>query len=559
MKTSRWIASLFASLAVTACAAGPDDGEGTVCEDGKCDGLPFADQLQGREDPIAKFLRGLHESGVIDDKGVYHAAKAGSVAPAGDPLFYQKLVTGLTTEQGCRENSLVTYTLTDDLIGDTIFPRIIATVCADNELVANQFIATLGGETEDGDVALDELEFFAWDNTLQRYSFYKTELGARDGQLKVAVSPAECTKCHLDAHDTNAAAMPMLPIMNELTKPWTHWNAGPGGNSESFQVPDSLRGKKNWTKYGENAVGAASRFEKVIRDANATRITPARSKTLFRPAKLDEAMGLIRPVFCDEQVNYVSELATGEITTDAFVSPGLKAAYRGIQSTWPWAWFNNDTVTLPAVADDQRLFVIPVRGVADVTFEAQLYSILTPNAILAVRALDWKKPMGSTFRCNLWKDAFAAFADKPPALTGRNRDAVKVLFDEIMKHGGMSTRSLADGKVIAIADADTDGEALKAAVAAGTVPSSCGKFCEVTLDAYGTMLDSYLRGLSAPAKRAELLAERDRRICAVVKEVEPAAGHTDHGPQSLYPNKPSFIRIDGAGKVVDTVPASCRE
>ena len=45
-------------LAASACGtSAPDDGE--ICEAGHCDGLPFAEQLKGRQDPIAQFLRGL--------------------------------------------------------------------------------------------------------------------------------------------------------------------------------------------------------------------------------------------------------------------------------------------------------------------------------------------------------------------------------------------------------------------------------------------------------------------------------------------------------------------
>src|SRR5258706_360938 len=198
------------ALLVLATACGvtdvPGDDEPQVCEAGHCDTLPFADQLKGRQDPIAKFYQSLLDQKIIDAKGVYHADLANGVEPADNPLFYQKLLTGLTTMRG-------------------------------------------------------------------------------------------------------------TPIMNELPKPWRHWNAGEGSVSESFVVPDSLKGKPNWEKYGATAA-AASRFEKVIRDANANRVTPARSKQLFKPAKLDDAMGLIRPLFCDEQVNYVSELNTGEVTVD---------------------------------------------------------------------------------------------------------------------------------------------------------------------------------------------------------------------------------------------------
>jgi len=552
--------ALTISVGLFACASeepAPDDSG--ICEIGKCDTLPFADQLKGREDPISKFLRGLHDSKVIDDKGVFHGSKAGAIAPTDDPQFYGKLLDGLATVQGCNKNATIAYALADDLISgnsDQIYPRLISTVCSDTEAVTNAFVATLGEVAPDIDV--NRLEFFAWDPTAQKYSFYATEdLG--DGNLQIEVDPARCSKCHTTPLATDPVGMPRLPIMNELTKPWTHWAAGEGGVSESFLVPASLEGMPTWEKY-KKTIGAASRLEKAIRDANALKITPARGKQLFRPAKLPEVMGLIRPLFCDEQVNYATELATGEIATDVFVSGGTKGAFRAIQSTWPYAWFNNDNVSLPPTADAaQRVFMVPVRGVADQTFEAQLTSALSPAHVLALRALDYKKPVFSDARCQLWKDALEKFADAPPALTGRNRDAIKVVFEEIMKLGGMSTRNLAAGKFIALDDATPAKlEALKKAVAAGTVPTTCGAggFCEVDAAGFGGLLETYVSGIT----RNQTLTERDRRVCKVHEEVPAAGDHQQHQESGPFiSNDPSFIRLDGANPSgISTIPASCQ-
>ncbi len=548
----------LAILAASCATEETEPGDDTACEEGHCDGLPFADQLKGREDPVGKWLRSLHDAKVIDTKGVYHGSKANKVAPADDPQFYGKLLDGLITVQGCKKGSLINYALADDLItgnADQIYPRLISTVCSDTEAVANAFVATLGDPAPD--INVDDLEMFAWDATAQKYFFYATkDIG--DGNLQVEVDPSRCGKCHTTTLDVDPINMPRLPIMNEMTKPWTHWNAGEGGVSESFLVPQSLDGMPTWEKY-RKTVGAASRFEKVVRDANALRVAPARAKSLFRPAKLEETMGLIRPLFCDEQVNYATELATGEITIDAFVSGGTKGAFRSVQSTWPYTWFNNDNVSLPATASaDQRVFMVPVRGVAEITYEAQLYSVLSPAHILALRALDYKKPAFSDLRCNLWKTALTAFAAKPPALTGRNRDAVKVVFEEIMKLGGMSTRNLASGKFIALDDAtEAKTKALKEAVAAGTIPTSCGTggFCEVDAAGFGGLLETYVLGIT----RASALAERDRRVCKVHETVQAAGAHKAQATSGAkVSNDPSFIRLDGTNPSgISTIPANC--
>ncbi len=565
MTRTHWLLGLSVGLLVASasCADEAPAPDG-ICEAGKCDGLPFLVQLKGREDPIAKWLRSLGETGVIDTAGVYHADKAGEVAPAGDPLFYAKLLGGIATVQGCSPSSLVNYALSDDLIsGDPskVFPRLVSTVCADGEQVSNAFVATLGAPDETGDLDLTDLEMFAWDATQQKYSFYATSADA-DGNLQLEVEPARCAECHLTPRDVDPIGMPRLPIMNELTKAWTHWEAGSGGVSESFHVPASVKGQPKWERFGVTNVAAASRLEKVIRDANALRVTPARAKQLFRPAKLDEAMALIRPLFCDEQVNYVSELATGEISIDAVVAGGIKGAYRGIQSQWTFPWFNNDTVQLPIAAGDQQVFMVPVRGVADLTFETQLQGILSPVHMLAVRALDWKRPALSAFRCDLWRNARKQFATKPPTLTGRNRDAVKVLYEEIMKLNGMSTRGIASGKFVVLDLAsETTVKLVKEAIAAGSVPTTCrsasANFCETDAMGFGGLLQAYV-DFAESQVRSELIKERDRRVCNVVNDVEPAGTHKDFGRGIRIPNHPSFFSIaPGATTGTATVPQGC--
>jgi len=561
MDNRPWIGlSLGLALVATACGVTEPDTD-QVCEAGKCDGLPFTDQLKGRQDPIGVFLQSLVDAKVIDASGVYHADRAGEVAPAQDPLFYAKLLSGVARVQNCADSSLLTFALSDDLItGDVgnTFPRVVAAPCGDSDAVGNAFVATIG-PADDGDVDFENLEMFAWDATAQKYVFYATTPKA-GGNLKFEVEPVRCGGCHTTAHDVDPIAMPRIPIMNELTKPWSHWNAGTGGVSDSFTVPTSLEGKPNWERFGGSKVTAASRFEKIIRDASALRVAPARSKNLFRPAKLEEAMGLLRPLFCDEQVNYVSELNTGEISVDALVSGGIKGVFRSVSATWPYSWYNNDNIQLGSTTEDQRLFVMPVRGMAEITYEAQLQAALSPAHVLALRALDYKHAAFSKFRCDLWRNAWTAFQSKAPALTSRNRDAVKVLFDEIMKQGGMSTRDLASGAFIALDDATAaKAKALRDAIAAGNVSADCATtgFCQIDADGFGKLLEAYVMAIKE--NRAELQAERDRRVCAVNESVKGAGTHTvDESGDARISNFPSFMKIfTGQATGVSTIPESC--
>ena len=50
-----------------------EDSTEQPCDEGKCDGLPFLEQLNGRNDPIAQWFRAQAEQGNIDPDGKYSA------------------------------------------------------------------------------------------------------------------------------------------------------------------------------------------------------------------------------------------------------------------------------------------------------------------------------------------------------------------------------------------------------------------------------------------------------------------------------------------------------
>jgi hypothetical protein len=124
----------------------------------------------------------------------------------------------------------------------------------------------------------------------------------------------------------------------------------------------------------------------------------------------------------------------------------------------------------------------------------------------------------------------------------------------------MSTRGLASGK-FAVMDlaSDTTIAQLKEQIAAGSIPTTCregvNNICETDANGFGELLQAYI-DVAESAPRDELLKERDRRVCNVVNEVEPAV--TANGRGIRIPNHPSFFMVlPGASTGTRTVPTGC--
>jgi hypothetical protein len=538
-------------LAASCAASDTDSGE---CADGRCD-----DFTGGSEDPIAHWLRIAREQGVLDSKLVLHLDRLDELDVAlpevtGEATLYGKLLAGVAALQGCPPDSIVNYAISDELITRLVhrpFPRLVSTVCADRDEVADFFMATLGRPDASGDIELRDLELFAWDRQARRYRFYATNhLGGN--RVEVEIEPARCQQCHRTPLDTDPVGMPMLPIMNELTKPWPHWDPGLGGVAESFHVPASLADRPNWRRFGVELVGAASRLESVIRRAMVTRIGPARAIDLRQPYQTEAAMGLLRPLFCDEQVNFASEINTGLAPPDLLVDGGIRAMFAELQqSPWPWGWFNDDFVALAPTTPDRRIFMAPVRGVAEVGFEQLLTRgsrpVLTPTQVLQVKALDWHAPVLSRFRCGLWKDALERFGLEPPDVGGseRNRDAIPILFDLIMQIDGLPL-SGREGELLSLERAtDAAVRDLAEALRSGKFPRGCDAsgFCAVDLPTFGGMIDAHVRRLGTPAARDELLAERRWRVCHALERVVGAGDHARFSGGERISSTPSYLRL----------------
>jgi hypothetical protein len=122
-----------------------------------------------------------------------------------------------------------------------------------------------------------------------------------------------------------------------------------------------------------------------------------------------------------------------------------------------------------------------------------------------------------------------------------------------MQRAGMSTRGIASGTFVAIGDAnEANVTAMKAAIASGNIPKTCGEFCEVDAMGFGDALDAYVTSITS--QRSELLSERDRRVCKVIEQVDGVGAHADHGSDARIANEPSFVRIPSDGPNLDTKP-----
>jgi hypothetical protein len=511
--------SLAASVAAacTVAPAGPGD-----CADGKCDEAGVNSQLAGRADPIARYLSGTP----IDDAGVVAAD-------------YRAVLFGIAAQEGCGMDTIRTFVVSDDLVtGGEPFPRIVSTICSTDRTRAHRFFISAAFEdsAQPGEIDTRSIEMFAWDPEAQLYRFYETFPLDAAGKIRVDPSPTRCMQCHLTPSDLAPVGMPMTPIMNELTQPWTHWNVknnrGEGFEPHQFTVPERALKSRSWAEVVQPFLAPAASFEAIVRDGHAE-VAQVRVKTRTAAPTVDSVMAMLRPLFCDEQVNYVSEdLQSGVILSSAVVDRGLANMILKIQpNNWPYAWLNGEKLrlTVPGSAD-QTLEQVPVRGNAAVSTELTLMSrrALSPEQVLRVRALDWQTPVASAFRCELWTQAGARFAAEPPDLSAfpSIAAALPAVLDQILTLGPRRIVSPDPAKFVALGAATADGvAALANGLAAGSLTEDCGAGgagpCLLTLGQLAGTIDAHVKSFEDAQARPRLFEARDLRICQVLEQVRP--------------------------------------
>lgn len=569
-----------ASLLLLSTISCADDSGANDCVGDKCDVLAdFGSRLDGREDPIAKFLRTLDVSSnsrVTADFGTFAA--------------------GIAEMQGCGEASWKSFIISDAIVVGDNFPRVVSTVCSDSPSKASEFfIAASFKDPTEEDIDVQRLEMFAWDARARKYRFYET-IPVDEGTIEVKLDPQRCTGCHLTPDQIPNGGMHMTPIMNELTQPWSHWNSevpmfsdtGIPFRNHDFVTPEEVRTGDDFTRFARERAGAAQELEAIIREGH-DRVAGARSRE--KRQTTDDwgvAMNLMRPLFCEEQVNYTTEdFGTGLVRVSALIPGGIREAFRAERpDNWPWDWLNNDgeRVRLPSTASVAPLGMLPVRGNADIAFEGRLMTpkltaVLTPSQVLQIRALDWKQPVFSEFRCGLWIDAFQRFETTPPKIAASTKvnETMRELYKQILVIDDVAIDSGDPVTFVSLAVADDASvAALAEALRSDSLPSTCGSdavACRANMDTFGDQLHTYVNSLlngDADTVRTQLMKERDERLCHVQKFVgaapalpefscaeEPAeetsfAGSKDSGadiPDDDPQGVESRLEVAGAGAI----------
>jgi hypothetical protein len=576
--STRWLGgAMIVACAVPACTGSDDEADsGTMCVGGKCDAASegAADLLEGTNDPVGKALLAMatgetpiarlptdeeldvdaiREAGGPDAvRAIAIEAEALEGFPAGT-AGYLALLHGVAQANCADRNAVQTFVIADDLVGDGPAPRVIAATCpTDTRKASNAFLA-LSFLGDDGDVDAHAIEAFGWDETSRINKFYRSiPLEGSDEGILMLLNPEElegdvggCLDCHrgpADVSESLAGHVPAFPIMNEIVEPWSHWNAEPGFSSQMFDVPrasempryQALTTKADGNIDSGDWLAGADRFELIIREGFA-QVVKQRRRLLKDPADTQLALSFLRPLFCEEQVNYSSEVGvSGELALGTVIDEGIRRSITAanIGATWPWATGTEARVLVaPAASQAEALELVPMRGQSAIAWEESLVTALqkymSPQESLQIRALDWKTPVFSDFRCGL----FESTAEAPAALgtVADNHAAMKGLLGQMMTlPGGVPLRAKNPANIVVLDD-PARAEALATDLEAGTVPLvECSKgsecdyavcestgYCEMNLWAFGERIDDYVRDQQNADGRSALQAARRERLCRV--------------------------------------------
>jgi hypothetical protein len=459
-----------------------------MCDGDRCDAVDDREQLlqelDGFADPISAVLRNA-----VRDDGTL-------------PGDYQSILDGLRAELDCAQDQQHSFVV---LSNESFNPKAVFTNCTSDPQKASRAFVLLPSLSPDRDVEPGLVHMAGWDDEAGRYRRYAT-FPADDGGMHINIEPGFCLDCHGGPRELSS----WQPLMNEMTNPWSQWNAEPGFASHAFDeyLADDVSAA---VVFGDvtraDLLDSASNLEPVIR-AGIDRFTGARLRARERAADIDKALALLQPAFCDETINFASEIhRTGEVRSAAVVDDAFRTLLPRAGAAGSWSFLSDTTMRLPEPDQDQaNLTLFAVRGESTVQAELALVSrgVLSATDLLRVRALDYSRPVLSQFRCDLFDagaeriragaldEAIAALGDD-----ASNADLVPLLLAELLaiesNEGPLDLMSR--GEIYSIADADHP------EAASWLTADQLGDALQQTIDAANrTDLDKTRRALACEVK-----------------------------------------------------------
>lgn len=480
------LAAVVAASGCAAEAAHEPDCRGDRCES-SADREALVAELEGFGDPVSAFLR--------------EAVRAdGSLA--GD---YRAVLDAVGADVGCSADTERSFVV---LTNEALNPKTVFTRCSADPQAASRFFVALPAVGPDRDVEPRLLHITAWDEAAGRYRRYATFPDGAGG-MRVNVEPTFCLDCHGGPEKLGV----WQPLMNVMVNPWSQWNAEPGFSSHVFDDyldPEIAAGPVYQEITAPSILASAADLEPIVR-AGIDRFVGARAQRRAGAADLETALEMARPLFCDETINFVSEVhGSGELRASAAVDDVLRQLL--LAAGAEGEHLAAESLRLEPVGPGERnLTLVVVRG--ESTLQAEL-ALVSRRAIplelaLRVRALDWTRPAASPFRCQLFHGGAdrlraGARAGELAAATTTG-ELLPVVIDEALhletEAGLVKLAPPAGADLLAIADASAAADAL----AAGDLSAFAA-----TVPELGDAVDAYLAGLD----RATLDAARRERACA---------------------------------------------
>lgn len=456
--------------------------------------------LDGFEDPVAAYLRSA-----VTERGTLE----------GD---YRDILAGVGKVLGCGESTEKSFVVLQNV---AFIPKIAFTRCSDDAQRASRFFMVAPDIDETGDMNPQQLHFVGWDDAAGVYRRYMTRAGD-SGQMRVSVSPTFCLGCHGGPHQLGT----WVPMMNEMVEPWSEWNAEPGFTSQLFDEflsPKTADGPVYREMTAPGLLDSAEDFAPLI-EAAMTRVAGARALERLDAADVDRALALIRPLFCDEHVNFVSEIhQSGELAQAALIDGGLPRLFSMLGYGGAWSWVRGDSLRLlPPGPLDETLTLVPVRGRLPMEKSLALVArgALTPAQAVRVRALDVRHPVMSGFRCRLYAEgreriaqgaldeAIAALPDDATIA-----DLLPIIYDELMVIENATGRvplTPPDGADLLLID-DTTDPATATQLAEGQISGFAASFEDL-----GGLLQARVDAAAAPDFRESFHGTRRARICRAI-------------------------------------------